>query len=114
MNKRQQLATGPGRARPPTEVEHLIDHLLNPKPIGERTRQHKPRVCDYALIVEDEREPIQPLLTAHTAARPSRHHMGDLLDAGLAAAHTARLACSGGHFARRPRRRPNNKTVDRG
>jgi len=54
VNERQELATGSCGAGSPAKVERLIDHLLNAKPLGERTRQHKPRVCDRALIVEDE------------------------------------------------------------
>jgi len=112
VNERQQLAPGPGRARALTEVERLLDDPLDPELIGERTREHEARVCDRMLVVEGKHEPVQPILATPAAAPLSRHHVGDLLSAGLAAARTARLACSGGHFARHVGRRPAEKTVD--
>ncbi len=113
-DERQQLPTQPCCARPLAQVKRLIDDLLDPEPTGKRARQQQARVRDHTLIIESKREPVQLPSATPTAAPLSRHHMGDLLSAGLAAASTARLACSGGHSVHQPGRLANNKTVDPG
>src|SRR5262249_1360867 len=100
-DKRQQFPARPSRTRPRTEINRLIHDLLDPEPPGERAREHKARVRDRALIIKSKHEPIDALPTTPSNTPRSRHHTDDLLSAGLAAARTARLACSGGHSRQR-------------
>ena len=67
-DERQQLAPGPGSARPLAEVERLVDHLLDPEPTRERARQDKTCVGHRTLVVEGEREPVY--------TSPARSHHG--------------------------------------
>ena len=55
----------PGRARPPAEIDRLIDHLLDPEPAAKRRRQHEPGVRDRTLVVERDPQPV------HTRPPPS-------------------------------------------
>ena len=108
-DERQQLAARPCCARPAAQINRLVDDPFDPEPPSQRARQHQARVCDHTLIVEGEREPIEIPAATLTPTLPSRHHIDDLLSAGPAAANTARLACSGGHFAYPPGQHPAEK-----
>src|SRR5205085_3506916 len=99
--------------RPRTQINGLIYDLLDPEPARERAREHKTRICNRALVIEREREPIDVLPTTPVRTPWSRHHRDDLLSAGLAAARTARLACSGGHSPQRTGQpRPEKRWIE--
>src|SRR5207244_10872766 len=81
--RRASTASGPASPpRPLTQIEHLVDQLLDPEPPRERADQDQPRVGDRALVIKRERQPLQPPSGTPTKPPPSRHHTDDLLTAG--------------------------------
>jgi hypothetical protein len=108
------LAPRPSGARSLAEVHHLVEQGLQPEALGERGRQEEPRIRHRAPIVEAHFERVQRRPWPGRAVLPRRHHMGDLLSAGVAAARTARLACSGGHSDLSSGRNPALQAVDPG
>jgi hypothetical protein len=111
VHQREHFRTRPRPRRAIGERDRLIDETLDTEPITERRCEHHPGIGDGPLVVEDGFQPVQP---TSAATRRIRHHQGDLLSAGPAAAQTARLACSGGHIDHHTGRHPGSHAVYRG
>jgi hypothetical protein len=58
VDQGQQLAAWPVRARPLTQIDHLIGGLLDAKPLGQRGGQQQPGVGDRLAIIEGDDEAI--------------------------------------------------------
>jgi hypothetical protein len=83
-------------ATPPSDRRARRTHRRAPPSRADPTASSRatPRRWRRPARRRDRLQAVQPTSAAH---RRIRHHQGDLLSAGRAAAHTARLACSGGH-----------------
>jgi len=85
------LAPAFAGARPLAKVDRLVDEFLDPESLGQRRREHDPRVGDRPLVVKRDRDAVQ-------SDRPvSMHHEGDLL-LQPPDASTSGKRCSEGHF----------------
>jgi hypothetical protein len=109
VHKRQHFRARPRPGRAVRERDALVHERLQPEPIGERRCEQHPSVSDGPLIVENGLDTLQPRSAPNLKVR---HHQGDLLSAGPAAALTARLACSGGHSDHHTGHPSQPKTVD--
>ena len=111
VHEREHLRARAGGARALPEPYRFVDDALQPEAHSERRGEQQTRVSHHPRVVKTRFDPVQPRSTPGSTIR---HHPGDLLSAGPAAAATARLACSGGHSGDHLGRPTQLKTVDRG
>ncbi|HST56219.1 MAG TPA: hypothetical protein VLJ42_10065 [Solirubrobacteraceae bacterium] len=69
------------RSRPVAEINHPVDHSLDPKPLREHRREQHPGVRDHPLIIEEHPRHV----------RQTTHHVGDLLFRPAVARHDSFL-----------------------
>jgi hypothetical protein len=58
VQQREHLAAGPVMPGAIGEVDQLIDHLLDPQPVGESGRQQQPGIGHGVAVVEADGEPV--------------------------------------------------------
>jgi hypothetical protein len=75
VHQRQDLASRPKVARPPSEVHAPVDERLKSEPVGERRGDQNPGIRDRPIVVEHHDDLVQRML----------HHVGDLLSGAAAA-----------------------------
>jgi hypothetical protein len=54
VDQGEQLAPRVGRARPVSQIDHLVGDLLDPQPLGQGCRQQQPGAGDGVLVVEGD------------------------------------------------------------
>ena len=82
------LTPGIRRARAITEIDRVIDELLDTEAPRQQRRQHHTSVSDRPLIIENDNGSVRQIM----------HHAGDLLVQARRRRNRQLSACSGGHF----------------